>query len=156
MGLCGQRHAPAALYPREMTPGSHRIGGWVGLRAVVDTEEISIAFAGDRTAVVQSVVRHYTDSYPSYSNNNNNNNNNNFKFNNDNNNNCGIRKGSSPFSPQLTGYSGELCFYDKPHSKCISFVQTSEFRPVLYRRPCRLQTIQQAEMVYLLHGFTCA
>ena len=32
MEVCGQRRAPAALYPRER-PGTHRIGGWVGLRA---------------------------------------------------------------------------------------------------------------------------
>jgi hypothetical protein len=34
----GQRHAPAARYPREMTPGTHWTGGWVGVRAGVDTE----------------------------------------------------------------------------------------------------------------------
>jgi len=38
MGVSGQRHAPAALYPRERTPGTHWIGGWVGLRAGLDTE----------------------------------------------------------------------------------------------------------------------
>jgi hypothetical protein len=31
----GQRHAPAALYPRER-PGSHCTGGWVGPRAGLD------------------------------------------------------------------------------------------------------------------------
>ena len=31
----GQRHAPAALYPRE-TPGTHCTGGWVGPRAGLD------------------------------------------------------------------------------------------------------------------------
>ena len=31
----GQRHAPAALYPRER-PGTHCIGGWVGPRAGLD------------------------------------------------------------------------------------------------------------------------
>ena len=31
----GQRHAPAAPYPRER-PGTHCTGGWVGLRAGVD------------------------------------------------------------------------------------------------------------------------
>ena len=29
MGVGGQRHAPAALYPRER-PGTHCTGGWVG------------------------------------------------------------------------------------------------------------------------------
>jgi hypothetical protein len=37
-GVSGQRHAPAALYPRERTPSTHRTGGWVGLRAGLDTE----------------------------------------------------------------------------------------------------------------------
>ena len=31
----GQRHTPAALYPRER-PGTHCTGGWVGLRAGLD------------------------------------------------------------------------------------------------------------------------
>ena len=31
----GQRHAPAAPYPRER-PGTHCTGGWVGLRAGLD------------------------------------------------------------------------------------------------------------------------
>ena len=30
-GVSGQQHVPAALYPRER-PGTHSIGGWVGLR----------------------------------------------------------------------------------------------------------------------------
>jgi hypothetical protein len=38
MGASGQRHAPAALCPRERTPGTHCTGGWVGLRAGLDTE----------------------------------------------------------------------------------------------------------------------
>jgi hypothetical protein len=29
MGVSGQRHALAALYPREGTSGTHWIGGWV-------------------------------------------------------------------------------------------------------------------------------
>jgi hypothetical protein len=36
MGVNSQRHAPAALYPREKTPGTHWIGGWVGPRAGLD------------------------------------------------------------------------------------------------------------------------
>jgi hypothetical protein len=31
----GQRHAPAAIYPRE-EPGTHCTGGWVGPRAGLD------------------------------------------------------------------------------------------------------------------------
>jgi hypothetical protein len=38
MGVSGQRHAPAALYTGENTPGTHWTGGWVGPRAVLDTE----------------------------------------------------------------------------------------------------------------------
>jgi hypothetical protein len=38
MGVSGQRHAPASLYPPERTPGTHCTGGWVGLRAGLDTE----------------------------------------------------------------------------------------------------------------------
>jgi hypothetical protein len=38
MGMSGQRHAPAAIYPRERTPRTHCTGGWVGPRAGLDTE----------------------------------------------------------------------------------------------------------------------
>jgi hypothetical protein len=61
MRVSGQRHAPAALYPRESTPLTLWVGGWMGLRASLDTEEKSFAFAKDRTPVVQPVVRQYTD-----------------------------------------------------------------------------------------------
>jgi hypothetical protein len=37
MGVSGQRHAPAALYPGERTPGIHCTRGWVGPRASLDT-----------------------------------------------------------------------------------------------------------------------
>jgi hypothetical protein len=37
-GVSGQRHARAALYPRERTPGIHWIGDWVGPRDGLDTE----------------------------------------------------------------------------------------------------------------------
>jgi hypothetical protein len=36
MGMSGQRHASAALYPWESISGSDWIGGWVGLRAGLD------------------------------------------------------------------------------------------------------------------------
>ena len=35
----GQRHAPAALYPRER-PGTHCTGGWVGPRAGLGAENL--------------------------------------------------------------------------------------------------------------------
>jgi hypothetical protein len=38
MGVSGQRHDPAALYPRGKNYGTHRIGGWVGPRAGLDAE----------------------------------------------------------------------------------------------------------------------
>jgi hypothetical protein len=38
MGVSGQRHVPAALYPGERTPGTHCTGSWVGLRAGLETE----------------------------------------------------------------------------------------------------------------------
>jgi hypothetical protein len=49
--------------PGERTPGTHCTGGWVGPRAGLDAEargKLS-ASVGDRTPVVQSVVRQYTD-----------------------------------------------------------------------------------------------
>jgi hypothetical protein len=36
MGVSGQRHAPAALYPRGNDPGTHWIGGWVDPKAGLD------------------------------------------------------------------------------------------------------------------------
>jgi hypothetical protein len=38
MGVSGQRHAPAALYPRERTPGTYCTGDWVGPRAGLDAQ----------------------------------------------------------------------------------------------------------------------
>jgi hypothetical protein len=65
MGASGQRHAPAALYPRERTPGTHWIGGWVGRRAGLDAEarrRILCPCRGSNLdrSIVQPVVRHYT------------------------------------------------------------------------------------------------
>jgi hypothetical protein len=65
-GVSGQRHAPAALYPRERNPGTHWIGGCVGLRVGLDTEDsrqILCLCQGQNPdrSVVQSVVKHYTD-----------------------------------------------------------------------------------------------
>jgi hypothetical protein len=57
MGVSGQYHAPAALCPGEGTP--RRLGGpqvWTQR-----LEENSLASVGDRTPVVHSVVKHYTD-----------------------------------------------------------------------------------------------
>jgi hypothetical protein len=38
MGVSGQRDAPAVIYPQEKVPGTHCTGGWVGLRAGLDTD----------------------------------------------------------------------------------------------------------------------
>jgi hypothetical protein len=61
--VSGQRHAPAALYPRGKDPGIHWIGGWVGPRAGLDAgaRRKILCPVGDRTPIVQSVVSHYTD-----------------------------------------------------------------------------------------------
>jgi hypothetical protein len=65
MGVSGQSHAPAALYPGERTPGTHCTGGWVGPRAGLDTEVREKILCPCRESnpdrpVVQPVVRHYT------------------------------------------------------------------------------------------------
>jgi len=38
MGVGGQHHAPAAIYPREKNPGTHWTAGWLGPRSGADTE----------------------------------------------------------------------------------------------------------------------
>jgi hypothetical protein len=38
MGVSGQHHAPAALYPQGKDPGIHYTGGWLGPRAGLDAE----------------------------------------------------------------------------------------------------------------------
>jgi hypothetical protein len=62
-GMSDQRHALAALYPWGSKHGTYGTVRWVGLRAGLETEvrEKILAFAEDRTPVVQSVIRHYTD-----------------------------------------------------------------------------------------------
>jgi len=59
----GQDYAPAVLYPQVRTPGIRWIGGWWASEVVWKqrVEEKSFASAGDRTQVVQSVVRRYND-----------------------------------------------------------------------------------------------
>jgi hypothetical protein len=61
MGVSGQRHAPAALLPPGKGPPVPIIQeAGLAPRAGLDTEEKSFDPAGDRTPVVQPVVRHYT------------------------------------------------------------------------------------------------
>jgi hypothetical protein len=38
MGVSGQHHTLATLYPWERNPSTHWIGGWVDLRAGLDAE----------------------------------------------------------------------------------------------------------------------
>jgi hypothetical protein len=59
MGVSGQRHAPAALYPFRYTLDK-RLGGPQSRSGRRGLEEKSFAPAGDRTPIVQPVVRHYT------------------------------------------------------------------------------------------------
>jgi hypothetical protein len=67
MEVSGQHHAPAALYPRgKNPPPTVPIGqeaGWAPEPVWTQQrlEEKSSASVGDRTPVVQFVVRHYTD-----------------------------------------------------------------------------------------------
>jgi hypothetical protein len=65
MGVSGQCHAPAALYPGKRTLRIHCTGGWVDLRAGLATEvrgKILCLCRGSNAyhPVVQSVVRHYS------------------------------------------------------------------------------------------------
>jgi hypothetical protein len=64
MGVSGQYHAPAALYPRGKNPRyplDRMLGGPPEPVWMQRLEEKSSASVGDQTPVVQSVVRHYTD-----------------------------------------------------------------------------------------------
>jgi hypothetical protein len=63
MGVSGQHHAPAALYPAEGPPVPiGQEAGWASEPVWMQRlEEKSSASVGDRTPVVQPVVRHYTD-----------------------------------------------------------------------------------------------
>jgi hypothetical protein len=60
MGVGGQRHAPAALPPRER-PGTHCIGGWVGPRAGLDGCGKFRPPPGFDPRTVQPVASRYTD-----------------------------------------------------------------------------------------------
>jgi hypothetical protein len=65
MGVSGQRHTPSEPYPRGRPIGTHWTGGWVGLRAGLDTEDRGKIICPCRGSnpdcpVVQPIVRHYT------------------------------------------------------------------------------------------------
>jgi hypothetical protein len=66
MGMSGQRHAPASLCPRERIPVAHCTGGWVSTRAGLDIKARGkdLRLCRDRTPIVQSVDRQYTDRAP--------------------------------------------------------------------------------------------
>jgi hypothetical protein len=66
MEVSGQLHASAALPPREIAPGTHWIGGWVGPRAGLDAvvkRKISSPRreSNPRTPIVQPVAQRFTD-----------------------------------------------------------------------------------------------
>jgi hypothetical protein len=54
---------PGRFTPGETAPGSHRIGGWVSLRAGLDVVEWRkcLTLAGDRIQAVQPAAHRYTD-----------------------------------------------------------------------------------------------
>jgi hypothetical protein len=58
MGVSGQRQAPAALYHRYLL--DRRLSGPPEPVWTQGLEEKSYASVGDRTPIVQPVVRHYT------------------------------------------------------------------------------------------------
>ena len=60
MGVCGQRHAPAALPPGKKL-GTHCIGGWMGPRAGLDGCGKSGPPPGFDPRTVQAVTSRYTD-----------------------------------------------------------------------------------------------
>jgi hypothetical protein len=61
MGVSGQRHAPAALYPRGKDPRYPLDTGWASEPVWTQgLEEKSSVPVGDRTPIVQLVVRHKT------------------------------------------------------------------------------------------------
>jgi hypothetical protein len=66
MEVSGQLHAPAALPPKERAPGTHWIGGWVCLRAVLDAvvkRKIPSPRreSNPKTPIVQPAAQRYTD-----------------------------------------------------------------------------------------------
>jgi hypothetical protein len=59
----GHCHAEGSVSPRVNDPAMYWIGGWVDINAGLVTKARGKYFvsASDRTPVVQSIVRHYTD-----------------------------------------------------------------------------------------------
>lgn len=64
MGVSGQHHAPTTFYSakRTLVPIGEDAGWASELVLTQGLEEKSFAPAGDQTPVVQSIVRHHTDS----------------------------------------------------------------------------------------------
>jgi hypothetical protein len=63
MGVSGQHHALAALYPREKDAPAPigQEAGWAPEPVWTQRlDDKSSASVGDRTPVIQSIVRHYT------------------------------------------------------------------------------------------------
>jgi hypothetical protein len=66
MEVSGQSSRPGRFTPRERAPSTHRIGGWLGPRAVLD-EVVKRKIpsprreSNSRTPIVQPVAQRYTD-----------------------------------------------------------------------------------------------
>jgi len=65
MEVIGQLQAPTALPPGKEPPGTRLIGGWMGLRAGLDTVSKRTISSPRRHSnpgqpIVQTVVSHYT------------------------------------------------------------------------------------------------
>jgi hypothetical protein len=63
MGVSGQHHAPATLYPRGKNPQyplGRRLGGPQSWSGHTRLEDESSAPVGDRTPIVKPVVRNHT------------------------------------------------------------------------------------------------
>ena len=59
MGVSGQQHAPAALYPLKR-PVTHFTGGWAGPQGRAGRAE-NLVPTGIRSRTIQPVISRYTD-----------------------------------------------------------------------------------------------
>jgi hypothetical protein len=63
MEVSGQFHVPAALLPRKEPPDTHRIGGWVGLRASLEAvvkRKIPSLCQNSNPSIMQPTAQRYT------------------------------------------------------------------------------------------------
>jgi hypothetical protein len=57
MVVSGQRHISTEFNPGEGAPGTHWIGGWVGLKSWSEQRIEEKSLVGDRTLAVQSLIK---------------------------------------------------------------------------------------------------